>query len=672
MRPKNSLERRVSARRLFAIYAVVSLIPVLVLGAVLLGVLQRNADARGIAEGKARADLIVRTAIAPLLTGSDLSGGLSGGEQAGVEREVQLAMQSGDVLRLRIRNLSGQLIFSHQEVHDGDVEAVGRAVAGQTVARLTWLNADGAGPGSRGPRALEIFQPLNSVQDGRRIGVVVLYLPYGPIASEISAGQRTVTFTLAGGVLLVWLCTLAVSASVTGRLRRQILINGHLADHDALTALPNRAQFNRRARVALAAGPAAIAVIDLDRFKDVNDALGHGNGDLLLSMLAQRLRSMLRPGDTIARLGGDEFGVVLAGLGEECVAIERIAGIRRRLGDPITVNGVPLVVEASVGLALAPHDGTDIDTLLARADLAMYVAKRQHLGVLRYRVEQDGHNAATLSLVGELGGAIERGELVLHYQPKGDLRDGVVTELEALVRWRHPRHGLLFPDAFLPLAEQTELIEDLTRWVIGMVAAELPRLDPAGRLAVAVNVSAHSVVRAEFAADVLAVLQQCRLDPRRLVVEVTETALLTDPAAAARTLTELNAAGVRIAIDDFGAGQTSLGYLATLPVSELKIDKTFVLPMTTDTRKAAIVQSVIELGHSLGFTVTAEGVETAEALDRLTDAGCDTAQGYLLARPAAPADLPAGIQQATAALQGRSRPAAPSPAPAPGLWAAQP
>ncbi len=280
----------------------------------------------------------------------------------------------------------------------------------------------------------------------------------------------------------------------------------------------------------------------------------------------------------------------------------------------------------------------------------MYVAKRGHSGIARYRLEQDQYDAAKLSLIGQLGAAIAQDELVLHYQPKGDVHGAKVIAVEALVRWRHPTRGLLYPDAFLPAAEQTELIEDLTRWVLRRASLDLPQLDPTGQLAVAVNVSARSLGRAEFAADVLAALAEAGTDPARVILEITETALMADPARAARTLLELARAGLRISIDDFGAGHTSLGYLATLPITELKIDKGFVLSMLSDDRNTAIVRSVIELGHGLGFTVTAEGVETKEMLQQLTALRCDTVQGYLLARPVAVGELPQRMAEAGAVL----------------------
>jgi diguanylate cyclase (GGDEF)-like protein len=637
------------------VYAVVSLIPVLLLGAVLLSVLNRLGDSRGLTEGQAKADLLARTSIAPLLSGSDLRHGLDADEQVSLQRSVNLAVQDHQVLRLRLRDLDGQVVFSDDGSgrgadDDADDEAL-EAAHGEIVAHLTWLNDDDGDEGPRGPRVVEVYQPLMAAQSGERIGVLELYLPYAPIAADISRGQRMVTGTLTGGLLLLWLCLLAVSTSMTRRLRRQSLDNAHLASHDPLTGMPNRARFLELAAVATAAAtparPVAIALIDLDRFKEVNDTLGHHNGDRLLTQLAERLGGHLRDGDTIARVGGDEFGVILAGVESAQDAGRLLSRLRALIGRPLEIDGLPLAVEASIGFSLMPGDGDSADSLLQHADVAMYVAKAQHRGVVRYNPEQDQYDAATLSLVAELAAAIAHDQLVLHYQPKGDLAAGSVVAVEALVRWQHPNRGLLFPDTFLPAAEQTELIEDLTRWVLRRAVTALPTLDPSGRLAVAVNISARSLARPDFAQDILDVLAETRTDPRRVILEITETALMDDPTRAAWTLSELHRAGLRISIDDFGAGHTSLGYLATLPITELKIDKAFVLAMVADERNTAIVRSVIELGHSLGFTVTAEGVETPEALARLTALRCDTVQGYLLARPGTAAELPARIRQAT-------------------------
>jgi diguanylate cyclase len=648
-------ERNRSVRQLFAVYAVVSLIPVLLLGGVLLTLIHRQGVEHGITEGRAKADLLARTSIAPQLSGRDLRAGLTSAEEESLSRSVSLAVRDQQVLRLRVRDLGGHVVFADDHSTDGPDDDALAAAKGEVIAELTRLNADSVSHGPQGPQVVEVYQPLVAAQTGVRIGVLELYLPYAPIAADTMQGERAVALALIGGLFVVWGCLLAVSASVTKRLRRQSTTNAFLARHDTLTGMPNRSQFTARAEVAISSAtverPVAIALIDLDRFKEVNDTLGHENGDQLLMLLAERLKLYVREGDTIARLGGDEFGVVLTGVRGAGEAAEVLGRLRATVSQPVQINGLPLAVEASIGFALAPEDGTDIGTLQQRADVAMYVAKRGHSGIARYRREQDQYDASKLSLIGELGAAIVKDQLVLHYQPKGDVRGSKVIAVEALVRWQHPTRGLLYPDAFLPAAEQTELIEDLTRWVLRRASLDLPRLDPTGQLAVAVNISARSLGRADFAADVLSALAEAGTDPARVILEITETALMADPVRASRTLVELNRAGLRISIDDFGAGHTSLGYLATLPITELKIDKAFVLSMLNDDRNTAIVRSVIELGHGLGFTVTAEGVETMDMLHQLTALRCDTVQGYLLARPAAAAYLPDRLAEATTVMR---------------------
>ena len=627
-----------STRRLFVTYAAASLVPVLLLGGFLVGLLHQQAASRGLAEGATEARLVARTGVAPLLTGHPLAEGLTPAEQETVGRGVGLAIKTGQVLRLRLRDLTGHVVYAQDNSAIGTVddEAVEAARRG-TITHLTSLNSDAGDQGAVGPRVVEAYTVLYAAGTDERIGVLEVYLPYAPIAADISRGQLTLTVTLTIGLAVLWLVLLGVSSSVTRRLRRKSADNAHQARHDLLTGLPNRAEFAERARVALASAtaerPAAIAVIDVDRFKEVNDTLGHVNGDRLLTALSRRLSEGIREGDVVARLGGDEFGVILTTVRSSGECVEVLNRLRSALAEPLVIDGLPLAVEASVGFAVAPEDGADIDVLLIHADVAMYVAKRQHLGVVRYQASHDEYDAGTLTLIAELSGAIHHDELVLHYQPKADLSTGNVSAVEALVRWQHPTRGLLYPDAFLPAVEKTELIEPLTHWVLRTAARALDALDPSGQLAIAVNISARSLTRVEFADDVLDLLAKSGASPHRVILEVTETALLADPPRAAATLSRLHQAGVRISIDDFGAGQTSLGYLATLPVTELKIDKQFVLAMTEDSRNAAIVHSVIELGHSLGFTVTAEGVETAEALTDLVNAECDLVQGYHLARP---------------------------------------
>ena len=631
-----------TTRRLFVIYALVSVVPVLLLGACLLALTNWQATQRGLAEGATEARLAARASVAPdLADGRPLAEGLSAAEQRALDRTATEASRHGEMLRVRVRDLNGRIVYASDDADLGTIDDEGvEAAEGHAVTKLTWLNADAIADGAhlaRGPRVVEAYTPLLSPVTSRPMGVLEVYLPYAPIQADIARGEALLGFTLIVGLMVLWAALLGVSASLSRRLRQQADANAYLAQHDALTGMPNRAQFTACAERGIAAAtverPTAIAVIDLDRFKEINDTLGHANGDRLLVALAERLAGCVRDEDTLARLGGDEFGVVLSAIHGPSEAVEVLTRIRSALTEPLVIDGLPLTVEASVGFALAPQDGEDIGSLLTAADVAMYVAKRQHHGVVHYRPEHDQYDATTLTLIAELGTAIRENQLVLHFQPKADVRSGRVIAVEALVRWQHPTRGLLYPGAFLPAAEQTELVEPLTAWVLDTALRTLPSLDPDNELGVAINISARSLAKATFADEVLAAVAASDVVPERVILEVTETALLSDPPRAAATLTALSHAGVRISIDDFGAGQTSLGYLAQLPVSELKIDKAFVLAMAGDVRNAAIVRSVIELGHSLGFTVTAEGVETPDVLANLVAADCDLIQGFLLGRP---------------------------------------
>ena len=631
--------------RLFAIYAAISLVPVLVLGVVLAASLRGEARQRGLAEGQAEATLVARTAVEPLLDGRPLSLGLSTTEQGALRRLTTHAIGEQDVLRLRLRDLAGRVVFSDDGSGFGgkpDDEALD-AATGEVVAHLTRLNSDANDTGKRGVASVEVYLPLRAGSPIRRVGVLEMYLPYAPINRDVSAGLHQLTLDLALGLGVLYLALFAITASVGRGLRREAARNKFLAEHDTLTELPNRDLFHRRANKLLDAGISrgqrlAIAIIDLDRFKDVNDTLGHHLGDRLLTEIASRLAAGTRAGDTVARMGGDEFGLILRDVPE---AERALLHLRDVIDREVEVSGLPLTVQGSIGFVLAPEDGTDIDTLLQRADVAMYVAKARHAGVVRYDAALDHYDAAKLSLVAEHRHAIDDGQLVLHYQPQTTLTDGRVQAVEALVRWQHPTHGLLSPDKFLPLAEQTDLIEKLTQWVLRTALTELRDLEPVwtDNLAVAVNVSARSISRAGFAKQIIHTLQALDMPAERLIVEVTETALLTDPARAADVLGKLAAAGIKISLDDFGRGQTSLGYLSALPIHELKIDKSFVLDMLQNPAHAAIVRSIIDLGHNLGLRVVGEGVETDNVLIALREAGCDVAQGFLLARPKPAAEL---------------------------------
>ena len=393
--------------------------------------------------------------------------------------------------------------------------------------------------------------------------------------------------------------------------------------------------FHRRAEAEVARGralrqPTTIAIIDLDRFKEVNDTLGHQNGDRLLTSIGSRLAAHLRRPDGLARLGGDEFGIVLSNVSDPGDVLSRLRDVIQR---EVQISGLPLSVEASIGYVVSPEDGTDIDELLQLADVAMYVAKGQHSGVVRYDRSQNHYDASNLSLVSELRHAIATDQLSLHYQPKVHVDTRAVAGVEALVRWQHPTLGNISPDRFIPLVEQTDLIDELTGWVVGRALDDLNRMEEVNdRLTVAVNVSARNLDRG-FAGQIVGALKRAGVEPQRLTVEVTETALMIDPARAGSILREISDAGADVSIDDFGTGQTSLGLLATLPIAELKIDRSFIADMHLNQANAAIVRSMVELGHNLNLRVVAEGVETADEIEALSITGCDLVQGYLFARP---------------------------------------
>jgi diguanylate cyclase (GGDEF)-like protein len=553
---------------------------------------------------------------------------------------VQKAVRQHDILRLRLRDLAGNVVYADDASGSGikqlpEDEALD-AARGEIVAQLTRLNSDPGDTGKVGPESVEVYLPLTAGRAKQRVGVLEIYLPYAPISADVTAGLHNLYRDLIFGLAGLYLAISAISISVSGRLREQLKVNTYLAEHDSLTDLPNRALFLRRAEVAVEASrrgglPTAVAIVDLDRFKEVNDTLGHHNGDHLLTELARRLATFTRPKDCVARLGGDEFGIILRDVTDPSEVLWRI---RTVIEHEVSVSGLPLSIDSSIGFVVAPEDGTDVDELLQHADVAMYVAKEQHRGVVRYDPSQNHYDPADLALVGQLRQAIETDQLVLHYQPKATLDDGRVEAVEALVRWRHPTLGLLYPDRFIPLVEQTDLIDRLTEWVLHQALSDLRMLGPeADHVTVAVNVSARNLGRTGFDQVVVRALDEAGIPAHRLVIEITETALLTHPEGAVVILTKLNALGVKVSIDDFGCGQTSLGYLSTLPIHELKIDRSFVGDMLVNPAHAAIVRSIVDLGHNLHLHVVGEGVESNDIWEILRASGCDSAQGYLLARP---------------------------------------
>ena len=420
---------------------------------------------------------------------------------------------------------------------------------------------------------------------------------------------------------------------------RQAALSEYQALHDDLTKLPNRVLLHDRIHQSILGverekSLVAVMLMDLDRFKEVNDTLGHHSGDLLLQQIGPRLRSILRESDTIARLGGDEFAILLPNVLDRPAAVQVADKIKRALDLPFEIQGLKLNIEASIGIAFAPDHGRDVDTLIQRADVAMYVSKGSGSGYAIYTTEQDRHSPNRLLLVGQVRQAIEDQEISLYYQPKANLITGQIKGVEALVRWNHPERGLLSPDEFIPMTENTGLIEPLTIYLIETAVRQCRVWRDAGvDLVVSVNVSARSLLDHELPEQVSDLLQRWNIPPGSLRLEITESTIMEDPVRAMAVLDRLHEKGIGLALDDFGTGYSSLSYLKRLPVDELKIDKSFVTNMHIDDDDAVIVRSTIDLGRNLGLEVVAEGVETKEHWDQLTELGCDTAQGYYLSRP---------------------------------------
>ena len=455
-------------------------------------------------------------------------------------------------------------------------------------------------------------------------------------------------------VLLVDLATLLAAialvvggAVVVTRYQRDLHFesehNRYQALHDPLTDLPNRTLFQDRTGVALRAAArsgvtVAVLLLDLNRFKEVNDTLGHQYGDYLLLQVADRLRGSLRDSDSVARLGGDEFAILLpvAGWEEALAAAQRVGAA---LHNPFSMYDITLDIDASIGIALA-EPGDDVETLLRHADVAMYEAKAAHHPFARYESSRDDNDRSRLVLLGDLRRAIAAGELILHYQPKVRTDIGTMSSVEALVRWQHPTRGLLQPDRFIPLAESTAVIHALTTEVLRLALSQARTWVDAGRaIPVAVNISARSLLDPRFPAHVRGLLDAHDVAPYLLCLELTETAVMTDHDLALIVLQALDSMGVSLSIDDFGTGYSSMSYLKALPVKELKIDRSFVIGMASDPHSAVIVRSTIDLAHDLGMTVVAEGVEDGVTRNNLAAMGCDLVQGYEICRPVSAGEL---------------------------------
>ena len=528
------------------------------------------------------------------------------------------------------RDLNGNIIPSALSILPTDVD-------------ITQLFAK-VGPPSTSARSgiIEINEQrypwASALQTDANIELLLIHQPelaVTPIFETVAAQL------IIAGMIVIWIAVwaaLILASIISKRIQAHNAELQHRASHDDLTQLPNRSLLHQRTENALATAKLqnqtlALLIMDLDRFKEINDTLGHHVGDELLLQVGRRISDVLRDTDTVARLGGDEFSLLLpnASVKNAIACVERIS---HALEQPFIINQKEIVASFSIGIAMFPQHGRDLESLMKYADIAMYQAKKNSTGYSVYDAEHDAYTIQRLSLARELRAAIEDNQLTLHYQPKIDIPSNKINGVEALVRWQHPEHGMIQPDEFISIAEQNGLIDSLTYWVIEAAIKQCHLWRKADKnIKVAVNLSARNLHNTELPGWIKNKLKQYRLPADMLELELTENAIMLDINCATDIFTQISRQGVALSIDDFGTGMSSLSYLSRLPVSKLKIDRSFVMDMVENGNNHLIVRSTIDLAHNLGYQVVAEGVETIETLNLLKRLSCDSVQGYFFTPP---------------------------------------
>ena len=625
-----------------------SLVLVVVLGALLAQLLTSMITHRALQSATDAAVLTTTIAVQPQVSREDLVSGLPTGTVRALDHAVHASHGGAEIARIKIWRADGELLYvadphtsSSAPPSTVPSDELRDALAGATESEVISSSdePDNRALLRRYRTLLEVYVPIVYAGDPHPAGVFELYLPYAHVQAAIRADRLRAVGLLSLGLVALWLGLFRTVASASRALRDDAARTEHQSLHDPLTGLANRRLLEAVLATAVTdeGRRPALVLLDLDRFRDVNDALGHASGDELVCEMGRRLSALSGEEDLVARLGNDDFAVLLRDVDGAESALLFAEVLRRSLCDPVRVAGVDVVLGARAGVSVAGVDAEDGPTMLRHADVATEVAKRGHVGVRAYDPAEDRNSAARLGIIADLSRALADGELLLHYQPKRGA-DGVVVGVEALVRWAHPARGLVAPMDFLPVAERTGLVHPLTEQVLDLALAQARRWGDDGTpVPVAVNISTRSLLQPGFAESVLGRLGTHGVPAALLGLEITETTIMEDPGTALAVLSRLAEAGVRLSIDDFGTGYSSLAYLKSLPVHELKIDRTFVAALTTSERDRVIVESTVALGGRLGLEVVAEGVEDEETLAELHRLGCRVAQGYLLGRPV-PAD----------------------------------
>jgi diguanylate cyclase (GGDEF)-like protein len=619
--------------RLVLRFAVVLSLSLALTSAVILVVVHHFALTQSERAATRHAGLVASALLQREISDDDFEGPVGRQRQRELDALFASHVLGDDVAAISLVRKDGLVSYStdHGRIGTIDPEPLAAEAAGGTI-----VSRVAAGdPAGDAEKALETFAP---VAPGAAPGVALIEQPYGPIEDAARAAQLRVGVVLEGLLLVLFAVFVPLLVRVTRRLKAQIERIHRQAYYDELTGLPNRAHLFERLELAVGrahedGGHLALLIVDVDRFREINETLGHDAGDVLLAEMATRLLEGIGDDKIVARIGGDEFAVATEYTSEEEVQA-LTSGIRAAVEPPLTIGDVQIAVDATVGIAYFPVDGDTADALLKHAEIALHTAKEWRVPTLSYSPAVDPHDPEQLGLVAALKTAAKNGEIRLHYQPKVSLRTGEVVGYEALAHWHHPTRGLLPPGAFVPAAERAGIIRHISDVVLAGAVEQLAAFREHGSdLTVSVNLTAIDLLDLKLPRRLSTLLRRHDVDPSRLTIELTESTVMADPERAQSTLERISSSGVRISIDDFGTGHSSLAYLKCLPAVELKIDRGFVSDMTISRQDRMIVLATIKLAQSLGLRVVAEGVETREIHKALLDVGCDYGQGYLYGRP---------------------------------------
>ena len=632
--------------------ALLSLLPMVVLGFVLARVLQAQIVSRTLADASESARIIAHLGIQPHLSAKDLRTGLSPAGIRALDQQLSARSVTQDLARIKIWNSRYKVIYSD------DHSLIGRTLppsddlkdaregkpddADVVTPRLGTETASEVGLG----QLVEVYVPLRFAASGPPEGAFEIYLSYRPIAAALAQDKRMIALLVAGGLVLLWLILYRIVARASGRLARQARENYRLAHYDPLTGLPNRTLFIEGVaqtvpREASRPGSVAILLIDIDRFTEINNTLGHAGGDSVLGEVARRLSETFSGQAELARVGADEFAILCRDAHGEEGARGVAAAVQASLEPPVVIDGVALNIEASIGIAVMDEHADGPELLLQRVDTALARARSHSSRIHVHSPACDYFDANRLILLGQVRGALERCEFVLYYQPKVDLQRRRITGVEALVRWQHPQRGLLLPAEFLAFAEARHLMGDIGAIVLDAVCAQIAALGTSvgDDFRLSINLWSSELMQPGMVQHVAGALAKHAAEPRRLSIEIAESIVLSEAASVIGILTELRTLGISLSIDDFGTGLSSLASIKTFPLHTLKIDRSFVRDIETNASDRAVAKAIITLAHSLGLNVVAAGVETPGQLAALRAYGSDAFQGYLASRPMPAADF---------------------------------